>query len=476
MKNSIRHKLLVWLLVPLLGLSFLTAGCSYLLARHLTKVVFDKQLINSADSVASRVQVLGESVRVDLPANAEEIFSNNNKDAFFYQILSPDGRRLAGEPGMAQPLSAPAVGESPFFRDETVRGQDVRVAVIRMLAPESPMGSVVIQVAETMNSREELTGQILLASILPQLILIICAVVAVRIGISRGLLPLNKIRQAVDSRSSRDLSPIDDQSAPEEVKSLLTALNGLLYQAKTDIQRQQRFASNAAHQLRTPLAGLQTYLELIEKMSKDEEVDGMVHNLHSGVDRMIRTVQQLLSLSRAEYAATTSKGFVEIDLNTVVTDAATDIVPESIEREVELDFQSSESPAFINGDEISLKEMTTNLLENAIRYNSKGGQVKVAITNNGSVELVVEDDGVGIPEDERSRVFERFYRVSGTSAQVTGSGLGLSIVGEIARAHDAEVSIDAGSDGKGTRISIRFPDSSQAPDHPLSEPRKEFEK
>ncbi|HMO21664.1 MAG TPA: histidine kinase dimerization/phospho-acceptor domain-containing protein, partial [Candidatus Melainabacteria bacterium] len=152
---------------------------------------------------------------------------------------------------------------------------------------------------------------------------------------------------------------------------------------------QRRFASNAAHQLRTPLAGLKTYAQLAEKETDLEKVKELVRTQVNGLDRMTRTVQQLLSLSKAEHAITRTATFKPVDLNIIVSDATTDIVPESIERQVELDFQAEESQALVEGDSISLRELTTNLLENAIRYNRPGGTVVINVTNRDTIDLII---------------------------------------------------------------------------------------
>ncbi|MBI1271656.1 hypothetical protein GC174_14610 [bacterium] len=457
MNNSIRRQLMFWLTIPLTTLLVVSALCTYLLAQYFTTDLYDRQLINTADSVAGRIRVVGSKVKVDLPRGAEEIFRHNNRDEFYYQIFAPYGLRLAGDEHLPAPEVAPAVGEPPIFKSSKIHGKDVRIAIIRMLAPESPMGSVIIQVAETKNARTELIQQILAGIVLPQLLIITIAVVAVRVGISKGLSPLNKISAAIGERSPQDLSPINLKIVPDEVTNFIMALNDLLERARQDITRQRRFASNAAHQLRTPLAGLKTYAQLAEKETDLEKVKELVRTQVNGLDRMTRTVQQLLSLSKAEHAITRTSTFKPVDLNIVVSDATTDIVPESIERQVELDFQAEESQALVEGDSISLRELTTNLLENAIRYNRPGGTVVINVTNKDTIDLIIEDDGIGIPEGERERVFERFYRVTGSDLDITGSGLGLAIVYEIARAHNAEVAISEGAEGKGTRVKVTFP-------------------
>ena len=446
-----------WLTIPLTTLLVVSALFTYLLAQHFTTDLYDKQLINTVDSIAGRIRVTGSKVKVDLPRGAEEIFRHNNRDEFYYQVFAPYGLRLAGDSHLEAPEDAPAVGEDPIFKETTIRGKKVRVAIIRMLAPESPMGSVIIQVAETENARAELIRQLLAGIVVPQLLIIFSAILAVRIGISKGLKPLATISNAIAKRSDNDLSPINLKIVPDEVTPFIMTLNDLLEKARQDINSQRRFGSNAAHQLRTPLAGLKTYADLALKESKVEKIKEHLKNQQAGVDRMTRTVQQLLSLSKAEHSGTRSSTFKPVDLNLVVSDATTDIVPESIERQIELDFQAEEPQSLVHGDPISLREMTTNLLENALRYNTPGGKVSINVTNNDTVDLIIEDDGIGIPEGERERVFERFYRVTGSDQGASGSGLGLAIVAEIAKAHNATLKVEEGSEGKGCRFIASFP-------------------
>lgn len=467
MKRSIRRRLLNWLMIPLLVLSLVSVVGSYLVAVQLTRAVFDQNLITAADAVLARVKNDNGRINVVVPEQSEQMLTEN-KDLLLYDVYSLDGKRLTGLKGLSAPDKLPGDNQPILFGDEVVGGQQFRVVILKTTT--SRTGPIILQVGETRNSRSQYRRSILLSIFIPQLILIVFALVAVWLGIGKGLNPLNKVREAVARRSPADLSPLEEQNAPYELRSLITALNGLLGRIKEDMVRQERFAANAAHQLRTPLAGIKTYLELMSKMSKDPELDKMLFEVRAGVDRITRTVQQLLSLSRAEHAVDTVA--TVIDLNEIVLEAATDVVPESIKHNVELELNTSNQPALIEGEPVSLKELTTNLLENAIRYNHAGGHVNVITINNGQVELIVDDDGMGIPESDREQVFERFYRINRSSnLDVEGSGLGLSIVSEIAKAHGAMVKIGAGSSGKGTRISITFPSPKKEKERANSEKR-----
>jgi len=459
MKNSIRRQMQVWLMTPLLILLIVSAVCSYLLAMYLSREAYDKSLLNSMDSIASRLVEKNGTIEMEqLPRRAMQLLTHDNKDEFIFEVYTDDGKLLSKDQGLPKPPLAVPPGEMAGMRYEIVDNQVYRVASVNICVPEYKAGKIVIQAGETLNSRKEYRRKLLLGIVIPQMILLSLAVLAVWISIEKGIKPLRTISELVRRRAPTDLSPIHEENAPSEVKSFLTALNGLFLRISADVEKQHRFAANAAHQLRTPLAGLKTYIEIMGKSTKDPEQQKMLDQMNEAIDRIIRTVQQLLSLSRAEQGETLFGKYDLIDLNTVVEAALTDVVPESLASNIELDLDTPEQPVRVRGDAISLKELTTNLLENAIKYNNPGGHVSVHVSNGDKVKLTVEDDGRGIPPEERSRVFERFYRISAAqNAEITGSGLGLSIVSEIARIHGATVTCDSGKNDKGTKFTVTFP-------------------
>jgi two-component system sensor histidine kinase TctE len=457
MRNSIRRQMQVWLMIPLLILLIVSAVCSYVLAMYLAREAYDQALLNSVDSIASRLIDDDGKVKVErLPRRVRALITHDNKDQFIYEIYSEDGKLLSEDQGLPKPPPLIQRGEAAVLNYELIGDNVFRVAATRGSFPEPSAGHVLIQAGETLNSRKEYRRKLLLGIVVPQMILLSLAVIAIWISIEKLIKPLKTISEVVKQRSPTDLSPIEGDDAPDEVKSFLNALNGLFLRVNEDMEKQHRFAANAAHQLRTPLAGLKTYLEIMEKNSKDPEFTKMLQQMNDGCNRLIRTVQQLLSLSRAEQGEVL-RTYQMIDLNSVVEEALTDVVPESIKKNVELELNTPDHPIQVLGNSVSLKELTMNLLENAIKYNNPGGHVTVSVMNGGNVQLVVEDDGLGIPAAERSKVFERFYRVSmASNLEVEGSGLGLSIVSEIARLHNATVTVDSGKDSKGTKFTVTF--------------------
>jgi len=331
--------------------------------------------------------------------------------------------------------------------------------------PEQPHRKATIYVAETTLKRQALINEILGAVIVPQLCFICSAALAVWFGVARGLAPLEPVRRAIASRTQWDLRPVRHLKTPVEVKPLILAIDDLLVRLNDDIESQHRFVANAAHQLRTPLAGLKTQVELSLRAMNKDELAVVLKQVNRSVDNMTRLVNQLLSLAKLEPASAWLVKQSEIDLNPVIKEATSDLVPWAVDKEIDLGFEGCDIPAIIAGDKSSIRELVTNLVDNAIRYTQPGGKVTVKLAvNSGAneqaadkrvVDLLVEDDGPGIPVTERDKVFERFYRVLGNN--VPGSGLGLAIVKEIVQAHDAKILIYSGEGGKGTIANVRFP-------------------
>lgn len=224
-----------------------------------------------------------------------------------------------------------------------------------------------------------------------------------------------------------------------------------------DLEFQQRFVANAAHQFRTPLAGLKTYIYAAKRLPSNERMNNLLDQIESGTDRMSRLSNQLLALAKAD-PANKFGTYDSVDLNLIVSDVTAGFVEKALDKEIELSFEGSDTPAVIRGNATGLTELTANLIENAILYTQFGGQIVVRLfyeNNEGCIALSVQDNGPGIPQPERERVFERFYRVLGTEAP--GSGLGLAIVKEIATAHEAKVSIASLDPESGTTVKVSFP-------------------
>ncbi len=371
-------------------------------------------------------------------------------DRIFYLVRDPAGNRIAGDPGL--PLAPPSIRaqDSQMLYDETYRGNKVRAATVLM-----PCGGQVcmITVAETTRKRDLLVREILLGSVMPQALLAVLTLVIVWFAVARGLVPLERLSAEIRRRSARDLRPVVAPEAPEETRPLIQALNDLLEQVGDLHRNQQRFLANAAHQLRTPLAGLQAHAELALAQPIPPGARAEIEQVHSATVRTARLANQLLALARAEPGGRVEP-HARVELRALVEGAADEWVHRALERDLDLGLELE--PARVQGDAFLLSEAINNLVHNALEYVPRGGRVTVRTGARAARPFIeVEDDGPGIPLAERARVLERFYRMPGTTG--TGSGLGLAIVREISAAHGAVMEITDAQGGKGCRVEITFP-------------------
>jgi two-component system sensor histidine kinase TctE len=342
-------------------------------------------------------------------------------------------------------------------------GKQLRIVCLAVPTPDFVQDHVLIQAAETRNTRTELAGQIAMSILIAQLLVIASGGIAIWIGIGRGLLPLMKVEKLVAARAHGDLSPIEVEE-PVEITSLIKALNQLFKQLKDDLDLQERFISNAAHQLRTPLAALSTYCDLARKSTADATMHNILNDLDTGINRMSKLVNRLLSLARSEPQVASSRTSSVFDLNSAASTISAAHVPQALKKKIEIEFLSADEPALVLGELNAVEELISNLIENAVTYTQNGGNIIVKVMNqNGHATVIVEDDGPGIPPLERGRVFERFYRMPGTDKP--GTGLGLAIVREIASSHSAVVDISSGPGSKGTSIRVDFPKAANGKIH-----------
>lgn len=292
--------------------------------------------------------------------------------------------------------------------------------------------------------------------VIPQLLLILIAVAAVWFALKQGLAPLEELRRQVMFRKKDDLRRLDGSQAPDEVRPLIDAVNDLLERLKAVMRAQQRFIADAAHQLRTPLAGLKTQSELALRERDPERKQQALEHILTSAQHGTRLVNQLLVLARNEPVELIADTFTSVNLSQIAQECTANWVPMALEKRIDLGFEGTREQQSVHGDPTSLIELLNNLIDNAIRYTPIDGQITVGIHVIGKVVVLsVEDNGVGIDPQHRERVFERFYRVLGTGQ--SGSGLGLAIVAEVAKRHSADITIDSGTNGIGTRFSIRFP-------------------
>ncbi len=450
--SSISAKLLRVLLVPLCIMFVLTALIAYNLAAWFANDSYDKELLNAAHAVAARLSKDKTGLVADLPTAVQEVLRHNDRDEFFYQVLNPQRERVAGDAILPMPVKEINT-DTPSFRNAVVNSRNVRIVRIRVPLHDSDDGLVIVQAARTLNARNELIHCIFLSIVIPQIFLGLLSVGCVRYGVKDGLKPMVELSEEIQQRSQWDLNPIDSKKSPKEMTPFIDAINSLFLRIDSHIEEQKRFVANAAHQLRTPVAGLRAYIEYGRRISGGNGgFSEVLHQLDAGTDRISELVGGLLVLARASERRI--KQLEYVDLNDLSSEVTADLIRQAANRRVELFFQPSSRHSVVEGDKAELREMLSNVVSNAVMYSPDGGVVNVTVKAGPPPVVVVQDNGPGIPHKERERVFERFYRVLGT--RVNGTGLGLAIVHEIAQSHKATVELLDPHGEKGTLVRITF--------------------
>ena len=452
MAGSLRRQLLQWLLIPLLALFAGSSAVSYYVAISFASLAHDSELYDVALALSHQVRVVEGRAVVELPKVALQILEFDSRDQIYARLSSADGRFISGSREVPDPPSASRTAVS--FYDATIGGKPVRVALVRKQLPESNI-EIAVQAAETRVKRDLFANEILLAVLIPQLLIIAAAAALVWLGVRRGLRPLQLIADAVGGRSYRDLSPIPEQFAPQEARPLTRAINVLLLHLGEAFNIQRRFIADAAHQLRTPLAGLAAWIDRAQNAPDPGALALALRQLEISSRRATRLVNQLLALARAEPSAKPQEDFAALDLALLARRICADWVPQALAKNADLGYSGPETGVFIRGHDLLLEELLGNVIDNAINYGATEGRITVRLRPGPAPVLSVEDEGPGIPEAERQRVLERFYRIEGTPG--SGCGLGLAIALEIARAHDATFEIALPESGRGTLVRIAFP-------------------
>jgi two-component system, OmpR family, sensor histidine kinase TctE len=451
-QRSLFGEILDWMLVPLLLLWPVSIAFTYLVAKSIANHPFDRALDDNVTVLAQQVRQVNGKVVMELNNSARDILRADDIDNVYYQVLGPGGALVDGDRDL--PAPPPEEDRPPFdtvqFRNDTVRGTEVRVAYLQVdLRPGRNIKSTagepamaVVQVAETLDKRAQLANEIIKGVILPQFIILPIALALVWFALSRGLSPLAELQQRIRARRPDDLSPIESGQVPEEISPLVRSLNDMLARLSQTIQMQKRFIADAAHQMKTPLAGMRMQSELALRESDQAEIHRSLEQLSKSSESATRLVNQLLALARAENQTPEAKPFVPVELSELARTVVQDWVQTSFAHRIDLGFEQPGHPVMVTGNPIMLRELLSNLIDNALRYTPAEGRVTVRVRANAVEEqaiLEVEDSGPGIPPAERPHVFERFYRILGSNAE--GSGLGLAIVREIAQQHDAVVDI-----------------------------------
>ena len=469
-RRSLFGEILDWMLTPLLLLWPISLALTWLVAQNIVGKPFDRALEFNVQALAKFVVVKNNQVQFNLTGPAREILRADDTDLVYYQVRGTRGEHLGGEHDLPSPLEEDkAVDGEVRLREDKINGEDVRVAHtwIRVdvkadaksdgRTDAKPSALVLVQVAETLEKRKTLATEIVKGTMVPQFVTLPLAVLLVWLALVRGIKPLAQLEKRIRARKPDDMSPLDDTAVPEEVAPLVSSINDLLSRLKASLTTQKRFLADAAHQLKTPLAGLRMQADLAQRETNADDLKKSLKNIGRSSVRATHTVNQLLALARAE-ATGRSLPKQAVDMVLVVNEVMADSVPRALEKQIDLGYDgpaAGELPTVLDGNPTLLKELVRNLLDNAIAYTPEKGHVTLRLLPerfSGVLMLLVEDSGPGIPEAERELVLQPFYRSLGTN--VDGSGLGLAIVLEIANQHDATITIEDAQPG--TRIAVRF--------------------
>jgi two-component system sensor histidine kinase TctE len=487
-QRSLFGEILDWMLAPLLLLWPMSLALTWLVAQTIANRPYDRELQDAANFMARQaIQQLALParpsgvMRSDLERLATGLLRANDPDQLFFQVLGARGEFLAGDPALAVPAPDRTPPLEVVLRDDVIGDEPVRVAHLR-LPPVVVDGFIVgdaalVQVAQTLNKRSALAHEIIKGVILPQFLVLPVAVVLVWLALSRGIRPLAELQQRIRRRDSTDLSPISERGVPDEVAPLVNAINDLLLRLDRSMATQRQFLADAAHQLKTPLAGLRMQAELAAReidggATDPQQIKHSLSQISLAAQRAAHTVNQLLSMARAENIQQSLR-LQSVDLAHLAREVVRDFVPQALEAGIDLGYEgpggdagparaSSGGPpqTRLRAEPVLLGEMVRNLVDNALRYTPRGGSVTVRLLPDpfGQVlVLQVEDTGPGVPPPERERVFQPFYRGSSNGSE--GSGLGLAIVREIAQAHGGSVTLDdarPGADPPGALFTLRF--------------------
>lgn len=458
LRPSLRRQLLMWLLLPQFLLWGLGAGITYELSLRFANQANDRALLSASRSLARQIKPLDSGLLIDLPKAAQQILEEDPQDQLRYTVSSPPGQFILGNGNLPPPPPGlKRTVEQPFFYDQPHGNEILRVVAIYFRLPQYPENQwMLVQIGKNAAGRRQLAQDILLELVLPQSCLLLLATLVVWAGVGRGLAPLKRLRRAVEQRSEDDLSPVQIATAPTEVLSLVVAVNKLLERLRKQASTQRRFIADAAHQLRTPLAGLKTQTELALRQGDPVEQAASLRQLQVSTERVVRLANQLLSLARTEPDAPLE--MQPLDVHELARAVAEYWVPQAIAKKIDLGFENATDNSHINGNPTFLRECLSNLIDNALRYCSAGSEVTVRVLRQtDSVCIQVEDNGPGIPPDEYERVFARFYRLPSHSGQGNGCGLGLSIVQEIVNRHQGHIHLSTPACGHGLLITLTFP-------------------
>jgi two-component system, OmpR family, sensor histidine kinase TctE len=447
---SLRRQLLLWLLLPQLVLWAGGGALAYRIALSYAEKGIDQSLTQSVRALARQVKPIGSGLLIDFPRAAQDVLEQDPNDRVSYTVSSPPGKFLLGNQSLPQPDSVPSDPEGPFLYRTELDGKALRVAVMDVnYGDDSAPQTLRVQVGKSLVVQRRIASELVADMLAPLLAAGVLLSLLVYGGVRRGLAPLTRLTAQLENRSVNALSPIGMTQAPSEVHALVQAINGLLGEVERSVHQEKRFLDDAAHQLRTPLAGLISQVELAQQETTEPALTARLAKVHTGAQRSAHLVHQLLTLARSESHARRTT----VDLAVLARDVAREWTPRALAAGMDLGYEGIDHLP-LQGDPLQLREAMANLIDNALRYTSPGCTItlRVEATQKGAC-LAVEDDGPGLSQDDMAHVFQRFWRGSPLPG---GCGLGLAIVREIAHRHGGEARVET-MEPHGLRVALHLP-------------------
>ncbi len=445
-------QLVDWMLAPLVVVWPVVVIASYLAALTLADEPFDRELGSIVLAVAEEARLPRAGAPGDDAYPALSALRAVPGDRLLVQVTDRSGAFVAGDRDLPLPPAGAPPDTAVAFREELVGDQRYRVAWVGVDEAEGGPRRVV-QVAETISRRRALASSVTNVVMVVMIVVVPVMVGLVWYGLYRGLAPLRLLSARIRARAPNDLSPVPAGDAPEEIAPLVESLNVQLARVQRNLEAQRRFVGDAAHQLRTPLAGLKSQAQMALREWPAPTVRQRLGRIEESAERMRHLATQLLALARADDLPNRLAASEPVDLDALLRGVCGQYADEALARGKTIALEPSPGGARVEAVPDLLRELFANLIDNAIRYSRAGEEVTVRVTGGRTPSVAVEDAGPGIPLAERETVFERFYRVLGTDE--TGSGLGLAIAREIVLAHGAAIAIED-RPGGGARVVVTF--------------------
>lgn len=464
---SLTGRLIGGLIVPLvmLGLA-LGVGAAISVQRGVT-AVSDNILLASAHAIAESLAVEDREITLDMPPSAFAMLDSDAHDSVYYTIHNR-GTVITGYPDLPRIGAGRLMDGQHEFIDATFRGHAIRLVAEARRLPQVD-GLVVVEVAETTGGRALISNHILWVQAGLEAALIALTLILIPMAIHWGLHPLIRLRRTMDGRSPFDFTPIPLEQAPNEMRDLVGSFNALLHRLESTVEGVRRFAADASHQMRTPLSVLRTHVAVLQQTRiRDEAARMSINDIELATSRLERLVTQMLALGRAENTAPVSVKLESVDLHVLAQTSAAEFAMPASRAGVSLEFAPAPYAITVDTQPALAGELLANLIDNAIRYNRRGGHVVVSTRiQDRHACVIIEDDGPGILPEDREKAFLRFVRLHGDPGR-KGSGLGLSIALALAQAVDARITLETPENGKGLRVVLEVPvtDGSETP--PLS--------